>query len=79
MMSAGAYHMTAPDKEGKLNMDSKKICPMKLSGQNVFAQTPWCEEENCAWWCDFDCCCALVSVSAEISDWAHDLQVTLER
>ena len=59
--------------------DERKACPLKFGGQNSFAQTPWCEKEKCALWCGFDCCCALVSVSVEISDRIHDLRVTLER
>lgn len=61
--------MTAPDKEGVLNMEDKnKACPLKFSGQNNFAQTPWCEKEDCAWWCDWQGGCALVANAAELSD-----------
>lgn len=61
-------------------MENKnKACLLKFSGQNNFAQMPWCEKENCAWWCGWDERCALVTIPSEISDRAHDLQITLER
>lgn len=59
--------------------DKTLLCPLKFGGQNFFAQSPECEKENCAWWCDWDECCALTAIPAEINDRMHDLQVTLER
>jgi hypothetical protein len=58
-------------------MENKKVCPLKFCGQNNFAQTPWCEKEDCAFWCGWASCCALVAIPSEISDRMHDLEQTI--
>lgn len=27
-----------------------------------------CKKENCAWWCEWGRCCAMVAIPAELSD-----------
>ena len=58
-------------------MDNKKVCPLKFGGQNSFAQDCYCEEKNCAWWCEWTKSCAMAAIPAEISDRAYDVMQTI--
>ena len=63
--------------------ENPKICPIlstakhmsELIGCNNGAVL--CQGEECAWWCEWSKCCALVAIPAEISDRMHDLEVTI--
>lgn len=60
-------------------MNNKKVCPLKFNIA-TFRDNPinWqCEEQNCAWWCEWSKCCAMVAILAEISDRAHDIMQTI--
>ena len=46
------------------------ICPLwRLAGRAPYE----CDQDKCAWWCDWAKCCAMVAIPAEISDRAHDI------
>lgn len=60
-------------------MENKKVCPLKFK-PSILRDCPLdyqCEEENCAWWCEWADCCAMVAIPAEISDRAHDIMQTI--
>lgn len=47
----------------------RKICPMKLiGGQNSYAQEPFCDKEECAWWADYANDCCIPTIAAELAD-----------
>ena len=53
-------------------MESKKVCPLKFT-IGVFRDDPLCyqcEEEKCAWWCQWTESCAMVAIPAELDDQA---------
>lgn len=58
--------------------EHEPVCPLKFCGQNCFAQTPWCEKKNCAWWYEAYSCCALKAIPAEISDRIYSLEVAIK-
>lgn len=58
-------------------MDNKKVCPLKFLKTASFMESFKCEEEKCAWWCQWADCCAMVAIPAEISDRAHDIMQTI--
>lgn len=49
-----------------------KYCPLRHDGNSR------CLEEECAWWCEWAKCCAMVAIPAELSDRMHDLMKTME-
>ena len=49
-------------------MENKKLCPFKFNLSNEYVDVRLCEQENCGLWCNFDGCCALVAIAAEIHD-----------
>ena len=45
-------------------------CPFRI----IAGRFPYdCDKEECAWWCAWANCCAMVAIPAEISDRAHDI------
>ena len=54
------------------SVNDKKICPMKFGGSNSYAQDPWCDEENCAWWCRWNKACAAVTIPDTLYDIARN-------
>lgn len=50
-----------------------KICPLMS-----IKYRKSCDEEECAWWCEWAKCCAMVVIPAELSDRMHDLMKTME-
>lgn len=51
-------------------MESKKVCPLKFT-IGVFRDDPLCyqcEEEKCAWWCQWTESCAMVAIPAELDN-----------
>lgn len=54
---------------------ARKLCPFKFAAYQYLRD---CEKEECAWWCDWANCCAMVAVPAEISDRAHDIMQTIQ-
>lgn len=58
-------------------MENRKVCPLKFTGQTGFAYDPYCKKEDCAWWCEWAERCAMVAISAEISNRAHDIVQTM--
>ena len=50
-----------------------KICPLMS-----IKYSKRCDEEECAWWCEWAKCCAMVAIPAELSDRMHDLVKTME-
>lgn len=51
------------------------ICPLRY----MFDRCPMeCQENDCAWWCEWAKCCAMVAIPAEISDRAHDIMQKIE-
>lgn len=54
-------------------MENKKRCPLKFA----MPGDRYCEEQECAWWCQWADCCAMVAIPAEISDRAHDIMQTI--
>lgn len=58
----------------------KKWCPLlSITPTHQAKQTCDCVESQCAWWCDWDKCCALVAIPSEISDRSNDLIRTIEK
>lgn len=49
-----------------------KMCPMPRTIPNA------CKEEGCAWWCEWDKCCALVAIAAELSDRLSEIAVKID-
>lgn len=43
-------------------MNKQKFCPMKAGGPNSYTQNAMCEKEQCAWWCAWCECCAMVAI-----------------
>lgn len=51
-------------------MENKKLCPLMFqiyNGQG-YPQDYLCEEENCAWYCNWTESCAMVAIPAIIND-----------
>ena len=51
-------------------MESKKVCPLKFAIA-TFRDDPLCyqcEEEKCAWWCQWTESCAMVAIPAELDN-----------
>lgn len=49
--------------------ENPKICPLKLiGGQNGYAQDPFCEKENCAWYLNFANGCCIPTIAGELAD-----------
>lgn len=59
-------------------MEAKKICPMKFLKKETFMESFECEQERCAWWCEWVNTCAITAIPAEISDRAHDIMNTIQ-
>ena len=51
-------------------METKKICPLLT----INGITAFCEKNKCAWWCEFDNCCAMVSIPAQLVDRLSELR-----
>lgn len=49
------------------------ICPLKFLKKSTLMEGFECEEDECAWWCEWVKCCTMVAIPAEISDRAHDI------
>ena len=58
-------------------MNNKKVCPLKFLKTASPIESFRCEEEKCAWWCEWTKSCAMVAIPAEISDRAHDIMQTI--
>lgn len=57
-----------------------KLCPLlTITPQHVGKQTYFCMREECAWWCEWTDCCALVAIPAEISDRLSEIRQAGER
>ena len=52
-----------------------KRCPMKFNSSILIGE---CYREQCAWWCSWAECCAMVAIPAEISDRVHDIMQTIQ-
>lgn len=51
-------------------------CPLKkITADRYYVN---CDQHKCAWWCAWANCCAMVAISAEISDRAHDMMHSME-
>lgn len=59
-------------------MDNKKVCPLKFLKTASPIESFKCEEQNCAWWCEWAKSCAMATIPAEISDRAHDIITTIQ-
>lgn len=51
-------------------MSDEKLCPLCMVKGG---RGPYCDGKNCAWWCEFQKCCAVAAITAQISDSLHDL------
>lgn len=59
-----------------MNVNQKKLCPfLSMTPQHASD----CVEEECAWWCEWTDCCALVAIPAEISDRLSEIRQAGER
>ena len=56
-------------------MDNK-VCPMKFLKKETFSENFKCEEEKCAWWCEWTKSCAMVAIPAEIDNSSHNIMQT---
>ena len=65
--------MNQKDILGGRIVEDKKLCPLKFAMPGY----RYCEEQECAWWCQWADCCAMVAIPAEISDRAHDIMQTI--
>lgn len=60
-------------------MNNKKVCPLKFTIA-TFRDDPLyyqCEEEKCAWWCDWTKNCAMVAIPAELDNQAANILQTM--
>ena len=49
--------------------EKRLICPLKLiGGNNSYAQDPYCDKENCAWWADYASGCCIPTIAGELAD-----------
>lgn len=49
--------------------EKRRICPLKLiGGNNSYAQDPFCEKENCAWWASYAEDCCIPTIAGELAD-----------
>ena len=49
--------------------EKRLICPLKLIGGNSsYAQDPFCEKENCAWWAKYANDCCIPTIAGELAD-----------
>lgn len=58
--------------------EDKRVCPLKFLKKDTLSEKFECVEENCAWWCKWAKCCAMVAIPAKISDRAHDIMQKME-
>lgn len=47
------------------------LCPLMMS--NARFDDCDCVHRECAWWCSWSKCCAMVAISAELSDRLYDI------
>lgn len=59
-------------------MEVNKLCPIKFLKKDYMLEAFECEQERCAWWCEWANSCAIAVIPAEISDRAHDLINTIQ-
>ena len=59
-------------------MNIIKICPLKFLKKESIMEAFECEEERCAWWCEWSKSCAMTTIPAEISDRVHDIISTIQ-
>ena len=60
-------------------MENKKVCPLKFT-IGTFRDDPLCyqcEEEKCAWWCQWTESCAMVAIPAELDNQAANIMQTV--
>lgn len=60
-------------------MESKKVCPLKFTIA-TFRDDPLCyqcEEEKCAWWCEWTKSCAMVAIPVELDNQAANIMQTM--
>lgn len=62
----------------KMMNEDKRVCPLKFLKKDTLSEKFECVEENCAWWCEWAKCCAMIAIPAEISDRAHDIMKMME-
>ena len=58
-------------------MDNKKVCPLKFLKTASFMESFKCEEEKCAWWCEWTKSCAMVAIPAELDNQAANIMQTM--
>lgn len=54
-----------PDRDGK-------YCPLKLISKSRVEA--YCEQGDCAWWCEWLKCCALRAIPSEIEDRSDEIR-----
>lgn len=58
-----------PELEEMVNnnaAEERKACPLKLiGGNNSYAQDPFCEKGQCAWWLNQGNGCAILLIAGE--------------
>ena len=47
-------------------------CPMTMNGRSFAYE---CEKDNCAWWCAWANCCAMLIISREMYNAKHSCGV----
>lgn len=62
----------------KMMNEDKRVCPLKFLKKVTLSENFECVKENCAWWCKWAKCCAMVTIPAEISNRAHDIMQKME-
>lgn len=62
----------------KMMNEDKRVCPLKFLKKVTLLENFECVKENCAWWCEWAKCCAMVAIPAEISNRAHDIMQKME-
>ena len=58
-------------------MDNKKVCPLKFLKTESFMESFKCEEEKCAWWCEWTKSCAMVAIPVELDNQAFNIMQTM--
>ena len=57
----------------------KKVCPMKFSMHGLYSEKCECNQEMCAWWCEWTESCAMVSVAVSVEDRLDEIRKELAR
>ena len=65
--------MNQKDILGGRIMEDKKLCPLKFTMPGY----RYCEEQDCAWWCEWTKSCAMVAIPAELDNQAFNIMQTM--